>query len=242
MREELVADFLCDTDDGRVVAIATEGTRKGLRGNVVVDDGACSTGGLRVGSLDGEGAGSTRDERDVARDASGVVGSVAAYIGNLDEVTADIVGGRAVSEVVGLCVRASNSELDGGGGEELDEWLLVDLPVVVTVLLQAVVEPVGGAKICQSNSWGVVNLKEIDLRIVAASSESTVATVLVSDPLELLRTLDQVLELDILDQVLLSDKLVRLSSANRRDQTGTGNKQIESHLDSCRARTKVELL
>ena len=56
---------------------------------------------------------------------------------------------RAVGKIIGLGVSAGNGELNSCGGEELNERLLVNLPVVVTVLLQVVTEPLDGAKNCQ---------------------------------------------------------------------------------------------
>ena len=72
-----------------------------------------------------------------------------------------------------------------------------------------------------------------NLRIVTTSAECSVSTVLVGDPLELLGTLDQVLEFDLLDQILLIDELGRLLGCRyRTEQAGTGDEQIEPHVDN----------
>jgi hypothetical protein len=63
-----------------------------------------------------------------------------------------------------------------------------------------------------------------------SATKSAVSTVLVGDPLKLLRALDQVLELDVLDQVLLVDELGRLAGCGAEQASG-GDEQIESHFD-----------
>jgi hypothetical protein len=66
-----------------------------------------------------------------------------------------------------------------------------------------------------------------------SSTKGTVSAVLVGDPLELLGALDEVLELDLLDQVLLIDKLGGLASRGA-EQAGGSDEQIESHVDNSR--------
>ena len=141
--KKLVANLLSNTNNRSVIAVSSESTRQGLKWNIVVNDGSGCTSSLGVCSLDGKGASTTRDERHVARNPGRVVGSVAAHVANLDQVALDVVGSRAVGQVVGLHVCAGNSKLDRGGSEQLNEGLLVDLPVVIPVFLQAVVEPLG---------------------------------------------------------------------------------------------------
>lgn len=93
----------------------------------------------------GKCAGTTRNERDVACNSGREISDVAAYVADLDKIALDIVGRGTVGQVVGLDICAGNGELDGGCSKKLDEGLLVDLPVVVAELLQAVKEPVGCA-------------------------------------------------------------------------------------------------
>lgn len=227
--KKLVANLLSNTDNRGVITVTSESARQGLKWNIIVDDGSGCTSSFGVRSLDGKGASTTRNERHVASNPGREVGGIAAHIANLDQVALDIVGSRTVGQVVGLHVCAGNSQLDCGGSEQLNEGLLVDLPVVIAIFLQAIVEPFGCAVISQLRFFLVLGAY---LRVVTTTTKGTVSTVLVSNPLELLRSLDQVLELDILDQVLLVDEFRRLSRRNRTENASTGDEQIESHIDS----------
>lgn len=147
--EEIITGLLGDPNDRGVVAVGSKRTGETLAGDIVVDDGGGSTSGLGVEGLNGKGAGASGNERDIARDTSREISDLASQAVHLDNIALNIVRRWPIRQVVGRDIFAGNGELDGGGSKQLDEGLLVNLPVVVAETLQALEEPFRGAVMSQ---------------------------------------------------------------------------------------------
>ena len=117
-----------------------KGTLQGTR-DVVVDDGSSSTGGFGKGSLFAECTRSSGNQGDVSGDGCGIIRRGAAEVVDLDEGSARLARG-SIRHVDGLVFCAIGAEFDGGGREQLDEGLLID--IVVVGCLQRLVDVVDG--------------------------------------------------------------------------------------------------
>lgn len=162
--KKLISGLLGQTDNWCIVTFTTEGSREALKGNVVVDDSSHSSCSFGIGSLDRKCADTSRDKGNLSRYRSRVVCSVASQIVDLDKVGSNLTGWTK-SEVLGRHISTSSRNLNSSGSEQLNEGLLVD--VVVPSLQQSLVEPFRSG-------------------IVACTSKSAVATVFISEGLELL--------------------------------------------------------
>lgn len=170
-----------NSNSGWVITLASKSS-----GNntwlVVVDDGTDGTGSLSVGSLSTEGASSTLDQSNLARDLSWEIGSVATKVGNVDNVGSNLSSGGEGHDLRWELLSVDGDISRGGGDIEV----LGVVGVVVIVWLQVVKNPLDG---------GLVSLRSDDTGTVAGRE--------LGEVLKLVSKLLEGLLLDVVGELLL---------------------------------------